>query len=74
MATIQNIIDSVQADTKRPDRATQIQNYVKKAIPKDKLDDLNYHIAQRNAMGSCIQSKDILEEELSKLIDEVSEE
>jgi len=30
--TIQNIIDIVLADTKRPDRISQIQQYVKKAI------------------------------------------
>lgn len=61
---IQELFKEQQSDIKN-----LVENIVK---PKD-LDKLNSHIAQRNALGAILLTKDTLEEELESILDESSE-
>ena len=51
-----------------------IKNIVKQRIPETELAKLNYHIAERNALGSVLISENAIEEDLESLIDELSED
>lgn len=50
-----------------------VKNYTKQFISKEKLDELNYHLAQRNALGSMLISRQALQEDLEGVLDEASE-
>lgn len=53
---------------------TIVKGYTKQFISKEKLDELNYHVAQRNALGSILIAKEALQEDLEGVLDEASKE
>lgn len=50
-----------------------VKKYISGFISGDKLKELNYHIAQRNALGSVLIAQEALEEDLAGLIDELED-
>lgn len=50
-----------------------VKNYIAGYISEDKLKELNYHIAQKNALASVLIAQEALEEDLADVLDGLEE-